>query len=201
MAQNAPQKAPGDPKSAPGGHRRTTRARTTREIYCRTTRTRRTPENSLHQRGATARPSDHGKREGFTVEPPDHGKREGFTAGPPDDGKRDRFTAGPPDQGKRERFFAGPPEHGKRERLIVVPPDKKRSNAGDTPLKQQLLLNPLSVSSVARFRAWRGALGGLFLGLFGWRFPALKELKTRKTHGFALPGARKKREKRAPGTS
>ena len=43
----------------------------------------------------------------------------------------------------------GPPDHEKRERFAVGPPDK-RSNV-ENALKQQLLLIPLSVSSVVGF--------------------------------------------------
>ncbi len=90
----------------------------------------------------------------FTATPPDHGKRERFTTRPPDHGHRDRCT-----------FSAGAPEHGKRARFTVEPPDK-RGNLGGQPMHQQLFLTPLSVFSLGRFRAWRGASWGSFLGLF-----------------------------------
>ena len=90
----------------------------------------------------------------FTATPPDHGKRERFTTRPPDHGHRDRCT-----------FSAGAPDHGKRASFTVGPPDK-RGNLGGQPLHQLLFQTPLSVFSLGRFRARRGASWGSFLGFF-----------------------------------
>ena len=81
--------------------------------------------------------------------------------------------------GHRDRctFSAGAPEHGKRARFTVGPPDK-RGNLGGQPMHQQLFLTPLSVFSLGRFGAWRGASWGSFWGFFGrFRAPRAKPRK------------------------
>ena len=136
-----------------------------RPVSARSARARAPRENTLKHPSGIA---DQGKIERFAARPPDHGKRERITVAPPDHEKRERFTVAPPDNEKRERFTAGPPDHEKRERFTVEPPNK-RSTQRATRLHQLLFETPLSVFSLGRFWAWRGAKIGSFFGFFGPR--------------------------------
>ena len=126
-----------------------------RPVSARSARARALRESTLKNPSGIA---DQGKIERFAARPPDHGKRERFTTRPPEHGHRDRCT-----------FSAGAPEHGKRARFTVEPPDK-RGNLGGQPMHQQLFLTPLSVFSLGRFWAGRGASWGSFWGFSGFVF-------------------------------